>query len=268
VYYALCRLESDAPDDAKGCFYASANQIARHSGLSLRSVQGLIPALSKSGLASVISGRGSGAKGAHVANRYTLLPIHLPYAVNAHTSCEGGAYALTQSQQEISADKKEPSKEHEELEKRIKRMEKKASMPSIPTVLDTPAFRVAWDEWIQHRKEKGKPLTPSTASKQLKEVSALGEVRAIAAIDYSILKGWLGIFENTNLAPVQEQIVPSITKTAAPDGWEETLKNLDPNATDMPWERLMQFHPEVADEVLDAIAHPSNNTPLIAQNTP
>jgi len=140
------------------------------------------------------------------------------------------------------------------------------ALPSIPPELDTHAFRVAWGEWIQHRKEKGKPLTPSTASKQLKEVSALGETRAIAAIDYSILKGWQGIFENQNHTPKQEQVVMSIPKTEAPKGWEETLKEIYPNAADISWDQLTQLHPDVADQVKCAITHEVADAPAIAQN--
>lgn len=137
---------------------------------------------------------------------------------------------------------------------------------SIPPELDTPAFRVAWGEWIQHRKEKGKSLTPSTASKQLKEVSALGETRAIAAIDYSILKGWLGIFENPNQTPTEERVVQSIPKVEAPEGWEETLKELYPNATHISWDQLTQLHPDVADQVMSAMANEAADAPAIAQN--
>lgn len=139
-------------------------------------------------------------------------------------------------------------------------------LPFIPPELDTPAFQVAWAEWIQHRKEKGKPLTPSTASKQLKELSAWGQDRAIAAIDHSILKGWQGIFENPNHTPPEEQVVKSIPKTEEPEGWEETLKELYPNATDISWDQLTQLHPDVADQVISVMAHEAADAPAIAHN--
>jgi hypothetical protein len=141
-------------------------------------------------------------------------------------------------------------------------------LPSIPSELDTPAFHIAWDEWIQHRKEKGRPLTPSTASKQLHQVGAWGEARAIAAIDYSILKGWQGIFENQNNTPPQEQIVPSIPKLEAPEGWEGTLKELYPNANDISWDQLTQLHPDIADQVRQTMMRGAVDAPPIAQNTP
>jgi hypothetical protein len=156
----------------------------------------------------------------------------------------------------------------------VKRKRSKSSsldslpLHTIPTELDTPQFRTAWDEWIQHRKEKSKPLTPSTASKQLKEVAALGEARAVAAIDYSILKGWQGIFEQQGLTLPTEQIVPSAPKTAAPDGWQDILLDLYPDATVMPWDQLTQLHPEVADQVMNVISERKRDGTTIAQNTP
>jgi hypothetical protein len=263
VYYALCRLESDAPDEAKGCFYASANQIARHSGLSLRSVQAVLPQLETSGLANVLSGRDAGVRGSHIANRYTLLQIAPPSAT--------GAYALTQIPHEIFADNKEPKKPKEiggGVDRKPKRSKSSPiQLQPIPTELDTPAFRTAWGEWIQHREEKGVSLTQSAASKQLKKVAAWGEARAVAAIDYSIFKNWQGIFEEQGNVSPPEQIAPSTTKTAAPDGWQGILKDLYPNAILMPWDQLIQLHPEVADQVINAVAQCKSEGAPIAQNT-
>lgn len=56
-------------------------------------------------------------------------------------------------------------------------------------------FRRAWSEWCGHRAEIRKPLTALGAAKQLGILSAMGEQRAIAAIDHSIACGWTGLFE-------------------------------------------------------------------------
>ncbi len=56
-------------------------------------------------------------------------------------------------------------------------------------------FKEAWLEWRIHRKEKKKPLTPSTMKMQLKKLASVGEIRAIRMISYSIEKGWEGLFE-------------------------------------------------------------------------
>ena len=83
-----------------------------------------------------------------------------------------------------------------------KRREEKRvdNTPLPPTQSDPlpafgPAFASAWGDWIQHRKEKRKPVTPLSAKQALKDLEAMGADRAIAAIRHSIGKGWTGIFE-------------------------------------------------------------------------
>ena len=43
-----------------------------------------------------------------------------------------------------------------------------------------------------------KSLTPSTISAQLKKLAGWGEARAVAAIEFSIEKGWTGLFEQVS----------------------------------------------------------------------
>jgi hypothetical protein len=68
-----------------------------------------------------------------------------------------------------------------------------ALFPDLPFHSDS--FKAAWTDWQQHRREKRKPLTPTSVKSQFKELVAWGEDRAIAAINHSIKKGWEGIFE-------------------------------------------------------------------------
>jgi len=70
-------------------------------------------------------------------------------------------------------------------------------LPEIPKALDGGIFNAAWKDWIQHRSEINKPLTPKAAEKQLKKCVELGVRRAVCAIEYSIVGGWQGIFEQT-----------------------------------------------------------------------
>mgnify|MGYP006971856134 CR=1 FL=1 len=65
----------------------------------------------------------------------------------------------------------------------------------IPENLDTAAFRIAWADWEQHRKEKRAKLTPTTRKRQLKSLSLCGPKIAIARIEQSIMNGWQGLFE-------------------------------------------------------------------------
>ena len=65
----------------------------------------------------------------------------------------------------------------------------------LELAFDDPEFVEAWSDWKQHREEKRKPLTPTSIKMQLKTLKALGLDRAIRAIDFSIEKGYTGIFE-------------------------------------------------------------------------
>ena len=57
------------------------------------------------------------------------------------------------------------------------------------------AFKEAWGQWTKHRSEIRKPLKPTSTKMCLKELSAMGETRAIAAIEFTIAKGWQGLRE-------------------------------------------------------------------------
>lgn len=68
-------------------------------------------------------------------------------------------------------------------------------------------FEEAWDMWQEHRREKKKRLTKSTATMQLKAMEEIGEFRSIAMIKYSIKNGWTGLFEDqtSNVTPIQRK---------------------------------------------------------------
>ncbi len=56
------------------------------------------------------------------------------------------------------------------------------------------AFKAAWREWNQYRKEVPKKLTPSTARRQLALLAAVGPETAVRMIERSIECGWIGLF--------------------------------------------------------------------------
>jgi len=68
---------------------------------------------------------------------------------------------------------------------------------SLTLPFEDTDFADAWNDWIQHRKEKKKPLTPTSIKLQLQTLEDMGVDRAIRAIDHSIAQGWTGIFEPT-----------------------------------------------------------------------
>lgn len=53
----------------------------------------------------------------------------------------------------------------------------------------------AWRDWIEYRKEKKNPLTPTAAKKQIEFLQKYSATIAVAIIDKSIQSGWTGLFE-------------------------------------------------------------------------
>jgi hypothetical protein len=90
-----------------------------------------------------------------------------------------------------------PEKRREE--KRKKKIPPKppkgGGLPSIPDGLDTPEFRTAWDDYIEHRSQIRKKMTPKVAEKQLKACEKIGPERAVTMIEHSIAQGWTGLYE-------------------------------------------------------------------------
>lgn len=85
----------------------------------------------------------------------------------------------------------------------------------LPESLQVPEFEEAWREWAQHRKERRKPLTPTSARLQLRALADMGPARAVAAIRHSIANGYQGIFEPTGPAAMRQ--APGRAAVAADD---------------------------------------------------
>lgn len=62
-------------------------------------------------------------------------------------------------------------------------------------VLKTDIFHASWVEWVEHRQQLRKKLTPASIKRQLAKLEAMGHARAVAALGHSIAQGWTGIFE-------------------------------------------------------------------------
>ena len=76
-----------------------------------------------------------------------------------------------------------------------KRVEKKPTVVFTESWMNDSDFQTAWADWVQHRKELKKSLTPSTTKSQLKKMVADGKARSIATIEHSISNGWTGLYE-------------------------------------------------------------------------
>lgn len=68
---------------------------------------------------------------------------------------------------------------------------------SVDTILPFPSavFREAWTDFVKHRQEIRKKMTPMATKHAWKELAAMGEQRAIVALNHTIAKGWQGIRE-------------------------------------------------------------------------
>lgn len=70
----------------------------------------------------------------------------------------------------------------------------KPAVVELPPVLNTPAFRKAWCEWIADRKKRRiKKYTEEGARMQLNRLAKLGEAEAIRAIEHSLANQYQGI---------------------------------------------------------------------------
>jgi len=88
---------------------------------------------------------------------------------------------------------------------------------------DSTAFAEAWGMWTQHRIEKKQKLTPTAIKQQLKAMKAMGEQRAIAALEHSTANGYQGVFE-----PKAGAMKP---KPAADSGLVNTWHDPNPDMT-------------------------------------
>lgn len=57
-------------------------------------------------------------------------------------------------------------------------------------------FITTWMEWVQHRKEIGKPITPTAAKRQFAKCRELGEAVSLSTIGNAITQGYQGLYES------------------------------------------------------------------------
>lgn len=73
---------------------------------------------------------------------------------------------------------------------------------TLPFQLDTDAFKKAWAEYVEYRKERRLPrLLSRSVQKQWDKLADIGPGAAISAIDETISNGWAGIFPRCATEP-------------------------------------------------------------------
>lgn len=86
---------------------------------------------------------------------------------------------------------------------------KAADAAELPPSLQDEKFVLAWIDWLQHRKEIGKPLKPTGIKNLIAKLTDMGPTRGIAAIRYSIANSYQGLFEeNQNGKRIASRVGP------------------------------------------------------------
>lgn len=112
-----------------------------------------------------------------------------------------------------------------EKKKRARRAAADAASLPMPPALDNPEFKSTWAEWIEYRRQLGKPLTTVGATQTLRDFAAWGQERAIAAIRNTIVKGVQGLLE-----PDVQRSGPQSTYEKSQSFLDREAKRLDEEA--------------------------------------
>jgi hypothetical protein len=75
-------------------------------------------------------------------------------------------------------------------------------------------FLISWGEWLQHLKDKKKPLGVTAGKKQLEKLATLGAAQAIEAINRTIEKNWQGLWINEDTKGNDRRNVGTALETA------------------------------------------------------
>ena len=105
--------------------------------------------------------------------------------------------------------------------KKNKNNQKKEQAFYFPPELRSEEFKIAWQSWVEFRREMRKKLTPSTITKQLKLLATFGDSKAVRSIDRSIMQGWQGLFD-----PDKNASQSTAANNAAEQAWQELLEAL------------------------------------------
>lgn len=118
---------------------------------------------------------------------------------------------------------RKPALAKEEVKADVEEKEESLRGFSVPSNLDVPQFRKAWNDFWNYRKSIKKPIRPESVETKLAELSEYGPETSIKAIQQSIGNGWQGIFPDRIAANANTQ-----RPTAANTRTSDTL-NSDPN---------------------------------------
>jgi biotin operon repressor len=73
---------------------------------------------------------------------------------------------------------------------------KKPSKKNYSLPSDLQSLETDWSDWLQHRREIGKRMTPKTFEKQVKQLRGWGVEKSRQVIERAIASGWQGLFDS------------------------------------------------------------------------
>lgn len=172
---------ADRADDAGRC-YPGIEDLMRRTGLKKTAVWNATSEAVAAGELTVEK-----YKGPKHTHRYT---IHIP------NRSENEPFRIrTSTVQNPNANRSECEHEPKENPKRTHSKRERFDPLTVSLPFSSAEFSASWKTWVQHRKEKRQPLTPTATRQQLAKLEALGESRAIAAIEHSVASSYQGIYE-------------------------------------------------------------------------
>lgn len=132
------------------------------------------------------------------------------------------------------------------------------AVAQIPMLLATPEFEEAWAKWKAHRAEIKHPLKPTSEKAQLDELELMGSDRAIAAIRWTIFKGWRGLREpEGNDARQFQRKTDQNRSLPEPPSWQRRMTDNFADSTYVrngdtlkPWNQLSKLTQQTIIEVL------------------
>ena len=133
-------------------------------------------------------------------------PQTVPQNKNVTTVIHVIKYKLYQTNEPQTVPQSDPKAGHQTVPEQEEEEDKKNNIKEkiykkemkIPKSLDTPEFKIDWQNWLKHLSEQKKKPTPSALAKQLEKCELAGLENAIKMIDFSIERSYKGLFEKPN----------------------------------------------------------------------
>ena len=150
---------------------------------------------------------------------YTLLPMGngCPASANGRPAMGNGELALANATRSVGlATSEETQNQNSEENEKGADAPAGFARPSFSLPCDSPEFSEAWNDYKTHRSEIRKPLEPMSSKLALRNLSAMGERRAVIALRHTVAKGWQGIRE------------PDVTEKSRYDGVGRSVPQIEP----------------------------------------